>query len=103
MIGEPTNIFDHDDEAGTDVEFSWSALQSIAAAYSLPGDTRLRIFFQLKFINRNTSESILYLYKYEFCLCLYITASKKTSRSVGGEEVDPQTCKREHFFLCPWH
>ena len=28
MIGEPTNIFDHDDddEAGTAVEFSWSAL-----------------------------------------------------------------------------
>ena len=28
MIGEPTNIFDHDDEAdaaGTAVEFSWTA------------------------------------------------------------------------------
>ena len=30
MIGEPTNIFDHDDddEAGTAVEFSWSALRN---------------------------------------------------------------------------
>ena len=47
MIGEPTNIFDHDDEAGTDVEFSWSALPSIAAAYSLPGDTGLRGIYAL--------------------------------------------------------
>lgn len=37
MIGEPTNIFDHDDEAaaGTAVEFSWTAPSSEESATQL--------------------------------------------------------------------